>query len=154
MGHSRSEEKGLKEILASFADARFAVLATSDEGRPYASLVAFALTSDGTTLIFATSKGTRKYRNLMRQRSVSLLIDNRPQAFEDLSRAEAVTLVGTARPVRTGSKRAGYAKLLCDRHPGLAHFIDEPGTALVAVLVEEAIHVTQFQNVVTWKRDT
>ncbi len=150
---SRSEETSLKQMLASFEDLRFAVLATSDEGRPYASLIAFALTPDLTTIVFATRTATRKYKNMMHQRSVSVLIDDRFQTPEDLSRAQAVTLVGTARPVRAGSRRAKYAKLLSDRHPKLAGFIDEPGTAVVAVAVEEAIHVTQFQNVATRKRD-
>ena len=151
--HSLGEETSLKQMLASFGDLRFAVVATSDEGRPYASLIAFALTPDLTTIVFATRKATRKYRNMMHQRSVSVLIDNRSQAPENLSRAQAVTLVGTATPVRAGSRRAEYAKLLSDRHPQLAGFIDEPDTALVAVVIEEAIHVTQFQNVATWKRE-
>jgi heme iron utilization protein len=148
-----SGENKLRQMLASFDDLRFAVLATSDEGRPYASLIAFALTPDRTTVIFATPKATRKYRNMMRQRFVSILIDNRSQTPEDLSHAEAVTLLGTARPVRTGSKKAEYSKIFSDRHPQLASFIGEPDTALVAVVVEEAIHVTQFQNVAVWKRE-
>ena len=148
-----SEGNKLRQVLASFDDLRFAVLATSDEGRPYASLIAFALTPDRTTVIFATPKATRKYRNMMRQRFVSILIDNRSQTPEDLSHAEAVTLVGTARPVRAGLRKTEYSKIFSDRHPQLAGFIHEPDTALVAVVIEEAIHVTQFQNVAAWKRE-
>ena len=152
-GDNPSGGNKLRQMLASFDDLRFAVLATSDEGRPYASLIAFALTPDRTTVIFATPKATRKYRNMMRQRFVSILIDNRSQTPEDLSHAEAVTLVGTAKTLRTGSRKTEYSKIFSDRHPQLAGFIHEPDTALVAVVVEEAIHVTQFQNVAVWKRE-
>jgi len=90
---------------------------------------------------------------MLHQRSVSVLIDNRSQTPKDLSRARAVTLVGTASAVRAESRRVDYAKLLSQRHPQLANFIHEPGTAVIAVAIEEAILVTQFQNVTAWKRE-
>ena len=154
--HSRSnrkEERNIKQMLASFEDLRFAVLATSDERRPYASLIAFAFTPDCQTVIFATPKATRKYRNMMSQKSVSILIDNRSGTPEDLSRAEAVTLVGTARLVRAGARREEYRKVFREKHPGLAGFIDDPGTALMAMLIEQAIHATRFQDVSAWTKE-
>lgn len=154
--HSRSnlgEERNLKQMLASFEDLRFAVLATSDEGRPYASLIAFAFTPDRQTVIFATPKATRKYRNMMSQKSVSILIDNRSGTPEDLSHAEAITLVGPARPVRAGARKEEYRKVFKDKHPQLASFIDDPGTALMAMLIEQAVHVTRFQDVSAWMRE-
>jgi general stress protein 26 len=147
-----SQEKGqdLARMLAPFDDLRFAVLATSDDkGRPYASLIAFAFAPDRQTVIFGTPKDTRKYRNIRDQRCVSILIDNRSQTPEDLRRAEAVTLVGTARRTTTEE----YIKVFADRHPQLAGFIDEPGTALIAVTIEQAVYVTRFQAVSTWTRE-
>jgi len=55
----------------------FAVLATDDRGKPYTSLISFALTPDLRQVIFATPKGTRKFKNLTGTRDVALLIDNR-----------------------------------------------------------------------------
>ena len=150
---NQGEERNLKQMLASFEDLRFAVLATSDEGRPYASLIAFAFTPDCQTVIFATPKATRKYRNMMSQKSVSILIDNRSGTPEDLSRAEAVTLVGTARPVRAGARKEEYREVFHKKHPPLASFIDDPGTALMAMLIEQAIHVTRFQDVSAWTKE-
>jgi heme iron utilization protein len=137
-----------------FDDLRFAVLATSDGGRPYTSLIAYALTPDCQTIIFATKKATQKYRNLKAQPSVSILIDNRSQTPEDLGRAEAVTLLGTARLIRAGGRREEYSAILTARHPQLAGFVSDPGTALLAMTVEQAVHVTQFQNVSFWTRGT
>ena len=145
-----NQEKGqdLALMLAPFDDLRFAVLATSDKGRPYSSLIAFAFTPDRQTVIFGTPKATRKYMNIRNQRYVSILIDNRSQTPEDLRRAEAVTLIGPARPVKTKE----YIKVFTDKHPQLAGFIDEPGTALIAVTIEQAVYVTRFQAVSTWAK--
>jgi nitroimidazol reductase NimA-like FMN-containing flavoprotein (pyridoxamine 5'-phosphate oxidase superfamily) len=154
--HSRSkrgEERNLKQMLAYFEDLRFAVLATSDEGRPYASLIAFAFAPDRQTVIFATPKATRKYRNMRSQPSVSILIDNRSGTPEDLSRAEAITLVGTARPIRAGARKEEYREVFREKHPRLAGFIDDPGTALMAMLIEQAVHVTRFQDVSAWTKE-
>ena len=139
-------------MLASFEDLRFAVLATSDDGRPYASLIAFAFTPDRQTVIFATSKATRKYRNMMSQKCVSILIDNRSGTPEDLSHAEAITLVGTAKPVRAGARKDAYRKVFREKHPRFAHFIDDPGPALMAMVIEQAVHVTRFQDVSAWTK--
>ena len=42
----------------------FAILSTQGEGQPYASIVAFAMTDDFHTAVFATPTATRKYRLL------------------------------------------------------------------------------------------
>ncbi|MEI6153894.1 MAG: pyridoxamine 5'-phosphate oxidase family protein, partial [Deltaproteobacteria bacterium] len=55
----------------------FAVLATDSNGHPYTSLVAYAITPDLKKVLFATPKGTRKYKNILNSEHVALLIDNR-----------------------------------------------------------------------------
>ncbi|MBF0327536.1 MAG: pyridoxamine 5'-phosphate oxidase family protein [Nitrospirae bacterium] len=54
-----------------------AVLATVSGNEPYTSLVAYAVTPDMKGLVFATPSATRKFRNLMKNTKVSLLIDSR-----------------------------------------------------------------------------
>jgi len=151
---NQGKEQALWQIIASFDDLRFAVLATSEEGRPYASLIAFTFTPDHETVIFATPRGTRKYRNIRGQPRVSILVDNRSQTPEDLSRAEAVTLTGTAKPVRGGARRKEYSGIFTAKHPQLVDFINEPDTALMEVVIEEVVHVTRFQHVSTWAKKT
>ena len=149
-GPNQEKAQDLALMLAPFDDLRFAVLATSDDkGRPYASLIAFAFAPDRQTIIFGTPKATRKYRNIRDQRYVSILIDNCSQTPEDLKHAEAVTLVGTARPLTTEE----HIKVFTDKHPQLADFIFDPGTALIAVTIEQAVYVTRFQTVSTWTRE-
>jgi nitroimidazol reductase NimA-like FMN-containing flavoprotein (pyridoxamine 5'-phosphate oxidase superfamily) len=140
----------LEEMFESFDTLRFAVLATSEQGSPYTSLIAFALTPDRHTLIFATPKATRKYENIISQPAVSILVDNRSQEAGDIQGAQAVTLLGTAQEVSTPAQKAAYQAVLVKRHPELAAFLDDPGTALIAVTIHQAVHVAHFQDVSRW----
>lgn len=140
----------LEKMLAAFDAQRFAVLATSGMESPYASLIAFAMTSDGRTLIFATQRTTSKYENMKGRPAVSILLDNCSQHTDDLRNAQAITLLGTAKEVKTGARKAEYRTLLAGRHPELASFIDDPGTALIAVAIRQAVYVARFQDVSYW----
>ena len=144
------DRQDLSEMLVPFRELRFGVLATSDDRGPYASLIAFAFTPDGRTIIFATPKATRKYGNIESHPEVSILIDNRSQTPEDLASAEAVTLTGRARPVQAGPLRDEYSRLFAAKHPQLADFINAPDTVLIEVKVKEAVHVRKFQQVTVW----
>ncbi len=125
----------------------FAVLATSDKGRPYTSLIAFTLAHDLKQLIFATPRNTRKYANLIHSENIALLIDNRSQKQKKLLETEAITIIGVARPVRKGKKRDEIAKIFLAKHPDLAEFINSPSTALIVVNINQCIHVGRFQTV-------
>lgn len=129
---------------------RFGVLATQEEGRCYASLVAYALSSDLRTVIFATPKNTRKYRNIIKADEVALLLDNRSQE-SPVTQAEAITLTGRAKPLRKGREREQLAVLYLSKHPDLKDFVESPSTALVAMRIGQAVHVGNFQTVTSWR---
>lgn len=131
---------------------RFAVLATNDSGRPYTSLVAYALTPDLTKVIFPTPKKTQKYRNILQAGDVALLIDNRGAGGKKgIMEAEAVTIVGVARPLRRGKAWEEMAGIFVKKHPGLEGFIRAETTALVIVEASRCIHVGRFQTVSVWE---
>jgi nitroimidazol reductase NimA-like FMN-containing flavoprotein (pyridoxamine 5'-phosphate oxidase superfamily) len=123
-----------------------AVLATDAGSRPYASLVAVAVTPDLRQLYFATLRATRKWANLAGNHHVSLLIDNRSNQVADFSRAAAATVLGTAEELCGAELEAGLA-LFLGRHPHLAEFTASPGCALFRVQIESIYLVTRFQNV-------
>jgi len=130
---------------------RHAVLAAALNDRPHASLVAFALTPDRRGLLFATPRGTTKYRNMSRNSRVSLVIDNRENSSADYVGAEAFTLFGRAREVRQKEARTALAGVLIRKHPALREFIAAPTTALILVRIERCHHVGRFQMVTQWK---
>lgn len=131
---------------------RHAALATADQGRPYLSLVAFALEPGTGAVLFATPRASTKYRNLLAHPQVSLLLDTRGEGDEAYAEAEAVTVVGRALRLRAGSAgRRAAEDVLLAKHPLLAEFVRAPTTTLVRVVIEEAVHVGGFQRVTVWR---
>ena len=128
-----------------------AVLATDSNGQPYTSLIAYTLTPDMKGVVFATPKSTRKYKNILRNNHVSLLIDTRSNTTKDYMQAESITILGDARPVRKGKEWSKSAQVLTKKHPQLTGFIDSPEIALVFVGITRCIHVTKFQTVSEWR---
>ncbi len=128
-----------------------AVLATESDGQPYTSLVAYALTPDARGIVFITPRKTRKYRNIIRNSRVSLLIDTRRNTKEDYMSAESITIEGVARPVRRGREWLGLVEILSMKHPRLRRIISSPETALIRVRIVRCVHVTRFQRVTVWE---
>ncbi|MDQ7788224.1 MAG: pyridoxamine 5'-phosphate oxidase family protein [Thermodesulfovibrionales bacterium] len=133
---------------------RHAVLATDAQGQPYPSLVAYALTLDGKGVLFATPRSTRKYKNVIANNRVSLLIDTRSNTDRGYLQAESLTILGKAHPVRKGAKWISLAEILIKKHPGLAEFVHFPATALIYVEIMHCVHVSQFQTVSEWHKET
>jgi nitroimidazol reductase NimA-like FMN-containing flavoprotein (pyridoxamine 5'-phosphate oxidase superfamily) len=130
---------------------RHAVLATDADGQPYTSLVAFALTPDMEGVLFATPKKTGKYRNLMKNRNVSLLIDTRSNSAKGYMQSEALTILGTAIPVRRGKQWNDMARFLIQKHPQLEEFVRAHSTALVRIAFTKVLHTGGFQSVTAWE---
>jgi general stress protein 26 len=126
---------------------RHTVLAPVSGGRPHTSLIAYALTSDMRTLLFATPKATAKYRNILKNSRVPLLIDTRKNSDSDYTSAEAITIAGTAKLVRKEAQRTEIGNVLIRKHPTLKDFVDARSTALIMVRISRCVHVSHFQVV-------
>jgi heme iron utilization protein len=141
----------IPERLKNFdATEHFAVLATNDGGSPYTSLISFALTPDLKMAIFATPKGTRKYKNILHSAQIALLIDNRSKSKHKLLQTEAITITGTAKHVRKGKKWEELSKIFLKKHPDLEEFLHASTTALMAVQIIQCVHVSHFQTLSVW----
>lgn len=136
----------LKQLKTLFQTQRLAVLATSGDGGPYTSLVAFAASDDAEALYFATTRATRKFTNLTRHSEVSLMIDNRSNAAADFREAVAVTVLGRATVVLEEEKTA-LLDLYLAKHPYLDEFVTAPSCALIRVAVRTYLMVSRFQDV-------
>jgi len=127
-------EKLIKDIVNT---QYFAVLSTIDEGQPYSNLVSFAITTDLKTLIFVTSRNTRKYRNIKKSNKVALLIDNRTNQSSDIEQAIAITIIGDAFEEVEG--KSNLKAILLNKHPRLQQFVNDTHSALMFVKVNEYI---------------
>ncbi len=137
----------MEKIRGLFVSQRLAVLATSQQGQPYTSLVAFAFSEDLRRLFFATPRATRKFANLLAEPRVSLLIDNRSNRSDDFREAIAVTALGRAQEIND-SEGQGLLRRYLDRHADLKEFVTAPTCALLQVEVTSYSLVSRFQNVV------
>jgi uncharacterized pyridoxamine 5'-phosphate oxidase family protein len=128
-----------------------AVLATDANGQPYTSLVAFALTPDIKGILFATPKKTSKYRNIIKNGKVSLMIDTRLNTTKAYMRSEAVTILGSAIPIRRSKKWHELAGVLIKKHPQLKEFVMADSSSLVLVSFRKILHTSGFQRVTVWE---
>ena len=143
----------LERLLLLNKHQRHAVLATESDGQPYTSLVAFALTPDAKGLLFTTPKKTTKYKNMLKNSSVSLLIDSRKNTAKGYMGSEAVTIMGTAGALRKSRTRDELARVLTNKHPELTEFINASTTALILVVFDKVIHASKFQSVTLWFKE-
>jgi heme iron utilization protein len=144
-------EKGFvdvaKKLRAMDASESFAVLATSENSCPYTSLISFALTPDGTKVLFATPKNTRKFKNLMDTKDVAILVDNRSKKKKGFVETQAITILGKAAPLKRGRSWLERAGIFLKKHPDLEEFINASTTALIVVDITSCIHVGNFQTI-------
>ena len=145
--HPQPLDPGLETQLNGLLCAQgLAVLSTQGGGQPYSSLVAFASTPGLDCLLFATTRGTRKFSNLSGEPRVSLLIDSRSNQESDFHEAVAATAVGRAEEVSV-TDRAALAPIYLAKHPYLEDFLGGADCALIRVRVDNYWVVQQFQEV-------
>jgi uncharacterized pyridoxamine 5'-phosphate oxidase family protein len=140
----------LERLDALDKDQLHAVLATDSDGQPYSSMIAYALTPDKKGIVFATPKKTQKYKNILKNNRVSILIDTRSNTEKDYMSAESLTILGNAIPVRKGGKWSELKDILIRKHPKLNEIIHSPETKLILVKITRCIHVNRFQTVSEW----
>lgn len=127
----RKTSRGTATLRNIIFNQFFSVLATTDANNLYCSLISFSISDDLKTIVFATSRNTQKYRNILQNPSVSMLIDNRTNQPSDVSESRAITVVGSAFEISDGKEK--YADQLLLRHPGLRYFIEQADTAIITV---------------------
>jgi len=134
------------ELVKDILSAQYlAVLASVDIGKPYSNLVAFAEDEDLKTIVFITNRYTRKYRNIIANENVSLLIDSRTNQPSDFSMAVALTVIGSAREA-ANEERENLVSLYLTKHPHLSQFVNNPSQAVMRITVTDYI-VASFDNI-------
>ncbi len=126
------------------------MLATDDNGQPFASLMAFAATEDLRQIVVLTERTRRKFANLKANRRVALLIDDRENKGSDTQDSVAVTAFGEAKEADSVAGTA-LLELFLTRHPYLASFAASPSCAIVMVKVSSYVLVSRFERVLEWR---
>jgi len=126
----------LEEMKALAKEKDICVLATVSGGNPHCSLMVYATDDDCREIYMVTHKETKKYRNLIENPSVSLLIDTREEHVGSRRpQAKALTVTGLFQRIDEESKKALARARLLERHPHLAGFLDQADAELLCIKV-------------------
>lgn len=120
----------VKEMLK---DNTLCVLCTVGGGLPYCSLMTYVLSDDLKTVYMVTVRESRKYRNLLENSSVSLLIDNRQRL--DLTSDEAVASItfGGVHRQLDSLETEGVRAQLTLRHAELKDILNHPDAVIFGI---------------------
>lgn len=112
------------------------VLATVGQGCPHCSLMAYVTDDDCGEIYMATQKDSRKYRNLMENPLVSLLIDTREDHHgQKGADSKALTVAGTLQQTDNPVKYDSIREKLLTRHPRLNDFLNQPDATIICIKI-------------------
>jgi nitroimidazol reductase NimA-like FMN-containing flavoprotein (pyridoxamine 5'-phosphate oxidase superfamily) len=131
-----NKQSKIKESIEGIIKTRrFAVLATEGEGQPHTSLIAITPFGSFLQLIFATYRNTRKYRNLVRNSKVAVLIEGEYVNMKGLKESIVLTIIGLTEEIRMAeNEAASHAHL--KRHPEMESFMLSSDCALIMVIAQ------------------
>ena len=125
----------------------FGVLCTQSQGQPYGSLMCFETTDDLALIWFATSRNTRKFKNMDSDNRVAFLVENTGNKPSDVFEAVVVTGRGRVGELEGVEKSAALERYLA-KNPQLTEFVASPSCAFLQLAVEVYQVVRRFQEAV------
>lgn len=112
------------------------VLATASDNKPHCSLMAYVSDDECRTIYMVTHKQTRKYRNLLENPYVSLLIDTRDEdTGQRRLAASALTASGVYEKIEDQQRKDSIRERLLEKHPHLKEFASDPDAEVLSVKV-------------------
>ncbi len=143
----------IKDFVADMLKANgLGVLATEGNGQPHASLVAITPMDDFVHLIFATYRNTLKYKNLIINRKVAILFDNRSDIGYKPQDITVITAFGIARELNSADFELVFQAHLL-RHPEFELFMLSDDCALFQVKVDAYQIVRGIDDITWWNID-
>jgi nitroimidazol reductase NimA-like FMN-containing flavoprotein (pyridoxamine 5'-phosphate oxidase superfamily) len=122
----------LKDRIRVLLSSRnICVLATVDKDRPYCSLMNYVTDDACLEFFMATQKDSNKYRNLMTNPKVSLLVDSREKAPS--AKSWALTVEGVFEPLSDANKRDWALGRLAAQNPSINEFVSQPDIDVVRI---------------------
>ena len=120
------------------------VLATVAGQKPYCSLMAYVTDNNCEEIYMVTHKNSTKYKNLMQNPAVSLLIDTREKSPR--SAAKALTVEGIFCKIVDLEKRKQVAARLLQAHPHLDGFMQHPNADVICIKIRSFLLLDGVQQ--------
>ena len=134
----------LAEMKALATQKNICVLATVAGRKPHCSLMAYVTDENCTELYMVTHKNTKKFKNLMENQFVSLLIDTRETSPR--SKAKALTVAGECTVIEGEKKRQKVRSKLLAIHPHLSEFINHSEAQILCVRIHSFLLLNGLQE--------
>jgi general stress protein 26 len=134
----------LAEMKALAIQKNICVLATVAGRKPHCSLMAYVTDENCTELYMVTHKNTKKFKNLMENQFVSLLIDTRETSPR--SKAKALTVAGECTVIEGEKKRQKVRSKLLAIHPHLSEFINHSEAQILCVRIHSFLLLNGLQE--------
>jgi nitroimidazol reductase NimA-like FMN-containing flavoprotein (pyridoxamine 5'-phosphate oxidase superfamily) len=113
----------LEEMKTLIREKDVCVLATVADGEPHCSLMSYVTDDDCREFFMITHRNTKKFRNLLQNGSVSLMIDTREEDVgQERAKVRALTVSGTFQTIENREKESLFRDKLLARHPHLKEF--------------------------------
>ncbi len=129
-----ADEPMIEKMKALVRERKTCVLATVGDGGPHCSLMSYAAAPDGAEIFMVTHRQTKKYRNLMKNPAVSLLIDTR-EGGSSSEPIRALTVSGILRKIGDEGERLAVRGKLLGNHPLLGEFLDDADAEIFAIRI-------------------
>ena len=126
----------LRKMKNLLKEKDICVLATVSGNQPHCSLMAYVADEDGRQIYMVTLRDTKKFKNLIQNPAVSLLIDTREDdAGSQRSQAKALTVNGVFQRVEREKQTPMQARIL-ERHPHLRDLFTKGEAEIFCVRIE------------------
>ena len=134
----------LTEMKALAKQRDMCVLATVSDQKPYCSLMAYVTDDNCEEIYMVTHKNSTKYKNLMQNPAVSLLIDTREKSPR--TQAKALTVAGVFCKIENTVKGKQVAAKLLQTHPHLEDFMQHPEAVVFCVKISSFLLLDGIQQ--------
>ncbi len=113
------------------------VLATVSEGKPHCSLISYISDEKGQEIYLISHKQTKKYVNIMKNPTVSLLIDTREEKKgQRRIDIKALTVSGEFQTINDSVKKDLIRTKFLRKHPHLTDFLNDPGAEIFSIKIK------------------
>lgn len=137
-----------QKIIELLKGEKVCYLATCNGNEPYLSLMNFTFDEESQRVILSSRRNSKKFKNIMINREVSLLIhnDNPGTALEDII---SVTINGKAYEEKD-DKKDYYQKLHAKKHSDRHQFIIGDDIVILSVSIDKIHSSDIYDRVSTW----
>ena len=115
-------------------DQNRCVMATITGRKPYCSLMAYVTNRECTKIYMVTHRQTQKYKNLITNPAVSLLIDSRDTLPR--SAVQAMTVEGVFQKIEDPAEDIKVRQKLLSVHPHLNEFMGHPEAEVFCIKIK------------------